>query len=181
MNAFTKGLVSGLIKVYDLIRGNHIRPIVICVFRRANDILVARWFDEDRKTYTHRPLGGGIEYGEKSADAIRREIKEEIGAEIKNLRFLRLFETIFTHSNGRLSHQLVITFEADFVEPRFYETDNLEAYEDFGIPFTAIWKDIGSFHYPKEALYPVELLTLLKKDSRPNLRNPESQIENQAI
>ena len=42
-----------------------------------------------------RPLGGGIDFGETSQDAIVREIREELGAELTDARLLGIVENIF--------------------------------------------------------------------------------------
>jgi 8-oxo-dGTP diphosphatase len=65
-----------------------IRPKAVCIFRRGDRILVG--FAEDPRTggLYARALGGGIEFGERSHDALRREIREELGAEILPQAFL---------------------------------------------------------------------------------------------
>ena len=65
-----------------------IRPIALCLFRREDRILVSTAYDSVKKDYFCRPLGGGIEFGERGAEAIVREIREELGAEIKEVRLL---------------------------------------------------------------------------------------------
>jgi len=56
-----------------------IRPIAICVIRRRDEILVFESRDTVKNETFYRPLGGGINFGEHSKDAVRREIFEEIG------------------------------------------------------------------------------------------------------
>ncbi|MCA9941424.1 MAG: NUDIX domain-containing protein, partial [Anaerolineales bacterium] len=58
-----------------------IRPLVICLFRHKNHILVMEGYDPVKQQTFYRPLGGGIEFGEHSAIALRRELREELGAE----------------------------------------------------------------------------------------------------
>jgi len=72
-----------------------IPPISICVIRRGDEILVFEARDEKRDLTYYRPLGGGIEFGERSDDAVRRELYEEIGAELDELRLLTVIENLF--------------------------------------------------------------------------------------
>ena len=59
---------------------DRIRPIALCLFRHAGRILVGNAYDAVKQEHYCRPLGGGIEFGERGAEAIVREIREELGA-----------------------------------------------------------------------------------------------------
>ena len=50
---------------------------------RHGRILVGHTYDTVKQDHYCRPLGGGIEFGERGAGAIMREIWEELGAEIE--------------------------------------------------------------------------------------------------
>ncbi len=62
-----------------------------------------------RKNY-HKLPGGGIEPGESIEQALRREIAEEIGCEITNIRELGIIEE---YRNGMSLHQVSYCFTAD--------------------------------------------------------------------
>lgn len=137
-----------------------IRPIAICVFRHQDRILVFEAYDPvDDKTF-YRPLGGGILFGEYSVIAIQREIKEEIGAKIRNLSFLGCLENIFTHE-GKSKHEIVQVYDAEFVDPEFYQRESLEGFEDNGYKLKVMWMNIEIFKNGKVPLYPNGLLDLL--------------------
>lgn len=51
-----------------------IRPIAIGIFRRDEEILVGHAHDVLRGEHYCRPPGGGIEFGERAAETLRREI-----------------------------------------------------------------------------------------------------------
>ena len=74
-----------------------IRLLAICAFRHPNRILVGRGFDEQKKEAFFRPHGGAVEFGERAVDALRREIREELGAEIQNPVQLGVLENLFTY------------------------------------------------------------------------------------
>ncbi len=56
--------------------------------------------------------GGAIELGENARDAIKREIMEECGLEIRPVRVFDVFDSIVRDDRGRLRYQYVII---DFV------------------------------------------------------------------
>jgi len=139
---------------------NQIRPIAICVFQHKNRILVFEAYDPVKNETFYRPLGGAIEFGEHSSIAVKREIKEEIGAEICNLSFSGSIENIFK-CDGKLGHEFVQVYEADFVDPEFYGRESFPGFEDDGSEFVVVWKDIEFFKNSIAPLYPAGLLDLL--------------------
>lgn len=56
-----------------------------------------------------RALGGGIEYGETAADAVRREFVQELGIELTGARLLAVTENIFDAGWAR-GHEVVHVF-----------------------------------------------------------------------
>jgi ADP-ribose pyrophosphatase YjhB (NUDIX family) len=137
-----------------------IRPIAIVVFKRPDGaILVAPGFDTVKQQRFYRPLGGEIEFGELAEDAARREIREEVGAEIGGLRLLGIFENIFTFL-GSAGHELVWAFEARFSESKF-EQDDVVVCDESGAAFEAHWVPMGVFERGEAPLYPDGLLETL--------------------
>ncbi len=78
-----------------------IRAKVICIFRDGRRILVGDAFDPTKNEFFYCPPGGGIEFGESSEEALRREINEELGTDIENPRLLGVLENIFTYDGER--------------------------------------------------------------------------------
>lgn len=136
-----------------------IRPIVLCIFRQANRILVFEGYDPTRQLNFYRPLGGGIEFGEPSRATVVREMREELHAEICNVRYFGCLENIFTYQ-GQAGHQIVQLYAADFVDPAFYAQAHPVAFEADGAPINTLWKDLATFS-PQAPLYPDGLLELL--------------------
>jgi ADP-ribose pyrophosphatase YjhB (NUDIX family) len=142
-----------------------IRPIVICVLRDGDRMLVAEYHDPWHEGPYYRPLGGGIEFGERIQDCIVREVREEIGAEIRDLQYLGVIENIY-REGGRPAHQLVFVYEARFPDPQLYQVSVVESQvEEF---LVALWKPIEEFRTGKAQIYPLGLLELLDK---PNQRS----------
>jgi 8-oxo-dGTP pyrophosphatase MutT (NUDIX family) len=138
-----------------------VRPIVICVFRRGDDIFVFEGHDRVKKQTFYRPLGGQIEFGEYSLDALRRELREELNTEIENIRYMGVLENIF-HFEGVKGHEVVFVYEVDFIDRKYYEQEWVTGYEDNGDPFKALWKGLDFFRDSRAPLYPDGLLELIE-------------------
>lgn len=108
----------------------------------------------------YRPLGGKIEFGERAVDAVAREFREEIGTELVNIRYLRMFENIFTYA-GEPGHEMILMHEADFADESFYECGEIVTELHKDEPIRASWKEIRFFEEGKAPLYPEGLLELL--------------------
>lgn len=140
-----------------------IRPISICLFNHENRILVSEGFDEVDQSYFYRPLGGGIEYGENAEAAIAREIKEELNAEVENIRLLRVVENIFTY-RGRLGHEIVFVFDGKFVDKELYRMGEIDGFEhEANVSFTAKWLSPNEILQKGGRLVPESLESLLSK------------------
>jgi ADP-ribose pyrophosphatase YjhB (NUDIX family) len=142
-----------------------IRPIAIGVFRQTDKIFVFEGYDSVKDEVYYRPVGGGIEFGEHSRQALVREMREEFAADITNLRHRATVENIFTH-DGQLGHEIVFIYEAEFVDPAMVEQAVIMGKEDDGSPFRAVWKPLSDFHNGGPPLYPDGLLELLAMEER---------------
>jgi 8-oxo-dGTP pyrophosphatase MutT (NUDIX family) len=138
-----------------------IRPIAVCLFRNGNRILVSEGFDTVKQYYYYRPLGGGIEYGESSREAVVREIQEELGARVENLQLLGVVENIFVYE-GQLGHEIVFVFDAEFTDKSLYELDEIDVYEqEADVKFKAKWYLLDDIQEGNGRLVPEDLVKLL--------------------
>ena len=137
-----------------------IRAIAICIFRDNGRILVNEEHDPVKGLSFCRPLGGGIEFGASGAKAVAREMFEEIGAQVANLRYIGTLENIFTY-RGQLCHEIVQVYDGELVERSLYERAFIPGIESDGQPFQAMWRMLGAFG-PKLALVPNGLIELLR-------------------
>ena len=137
-----------------------VRPLALCIVRRDDgSILVAAGYDEVKQQRFYRPLGGEIEFGETAAEAARRELLEEIGAEVTGLRLLATFENIFTY-RGTRGHELVWALEGRFTDASMYEGEVVVC-EESGARFEAHWVPLEVFVRGEAPLYPDGLLEAL--------------------
>jgi 8-oxo-dGTP pyrophosphatase MutT (NUDIX family) len=145
-----------------------IRPVAIGIIRRGGSsvpedrILVfeSREHDAQGRIY-YRPLGGSIEFGEYGHQAVARELREEISAQVENVRYLGLCENLFQSPSGDRAHEIVLVYEADLVDKTLYEKKEMVAVEDSGAVFRVLWKPLSFFQRSGAPLYPDGLLEML--------------------
>ena len=139
-----------------------IRPIAICVFHHDGRILAAEHYEPVKRQRFYRPLGGSIEFGEYSAATIQRELQEELGAEVTDLCYLGALENVFTY-NGQTGHEIALVYDGAFVDRSLYDRPSLDAVEDNGAPFRAVWLSLADCLLPgAPPVYPTGLLELLE-------------------
>ena len=139
-----------------------IRVITIAIIRRDDSILVFEGYDPVKDETFYRPLGGGVEFGEYSIDAVQREFREEINVELTNLHHLATLENVF-EVRGRQGHEVIVIYEGEFADLSLYEKDEILGMEDSGEQFKAIWMPLADFRAEKFPLYPTGLLELLAR------------------
>jgi 8-oxo-dGTP pyrophosphatase MutT (NUDIX family) len=145
-----------------------IRVLALCVFRQGDRILVGEGYDPVKRQHFHRPLGGAIEFGETSAAALQREIREEIRAEITDTRYLGMLENIFVF-NGQPGHEIVLVFDAKFVEQGLYSQSLITGIEDDRFPVRAIWRKLDADDQKGIPLYPEGLCELVLQALSPHI------------
>ena len=134
-----------------------IRPIVLGLIRNGNKLLVSKGYDEAKEQEFYRCLGGGIEFLEKSEDALKREFKEELNIEIKVGKFLGISENIFNYK-GKNAHELVLFYDA-YIDNRDYQ-EKYKVIED-NSETEAVWIDIDKFKNKEMILYPEQIFKYL--------------------
>lgn len=135
-----------------------LRPIALGVIRRNDEILVFEGYDPSKAANFFRPLGGGINFGERGAEAIRRELAEELGVDIDDPRYLGTLENLFVY-DGRPGHEICLIYEVTFRDRALYARDRFEGREAES-SFHAQWKQLSDFR-GGDRLYPGGLLDLL--------------------
>jgi len=134
-----------------------IRPIVLGIVRKGNKLLVSKGYDKSKKQEFYRCLGGGIEFLERSEDALIREFNEELNINIKVGKFLGICESIFNYK-GKNAHELVLLYDA-YIDDKDYQ----EKYKviDDESETEAVWIEINRFKDKELTLYPEEIFNYL--------------------
>lgn len=124
----------------------------IGVFVKDGKTLVAKGFDEKKNEVFYRGIGGSVNFRETSQDAMNREVKEELGCAIENLRLIDVAENIFTF-NGEDRHQIIFLYTGNLTDEALYEQDKIHIVEP-SYEFDAEWIPIENILNGKALLYP---------------------------
>lgn len=133
-----------------MFKSDSIRPISLGIAKKDNKILVGIGYDKVKKQTFYRALGGGIEFGETSKDAVKREFHEEIHADIKVGELLGVTENIFTYQ-GKTGHEIVFLYSIEIPNGNF--KNDYEINDEVG-KYNAVWVDIDDFKSGKKIIYP---------------------------
>jgi ADP-ribose pyrophosphatase YjhB (NUDIX family) len=137
-----------------------IEVVALGAFRKGDRILVYEGRDGATRERFHRLVGGRIEAGERAADALAREVDEELGLEIEAPLLLGVLENLFTYE-GRARHEIVFVFDARFRDLATYARQSLRGVEADGTAIDAGWRRLGDFDAHEWPLVPAGLLELL--------------------
>lgn len=89
--------------------------------------------------------GGHVEFGEAADDALAREMKEELGAKIDDIRFIGFVENVF-NQDKKDHHEMNLVFQAKIDGlPKTSLEDHIEFH----------WIDVNSLD--KENILPISL------------------------
>lgn len=135
-----------------------IRPIALAVVRRRDELLVLTGHDPVTGAEFFRPLGGGIELGERAEHALHREMREELDVTLETSRLLGVLENLFDYG-GQPGHEIVFVFDAVVKDRSFYTRDHAGHILDEGSP--VCWMPRTMFSAGEARLYPEGLLALL--------------------
>jgi ADP-ribose pyrophosphatase YjhB (NUDIX family) len=80
-----------------------IRPVAVGVPRRGDEVLLSRLRDEKADETFYRPIGGAVEFGELSDEALVREFREELSVEVEACDLLDTLEDTFTFHSAYCS------------------------------------------------------------------------------
>ncbi|RMF67550.1 MAG: NUDIX domain-containing protein [Cyanobacteria bacterium J069] len=136
-----------------------IRPIAICLLRQGDRLLLHEGVDTTTGLQFGRPLGGGIDFGEHSRDAVIREIREELGAAITAVELVGILESIYVYE-GEPGHELVFVYSGRFVDESLYEQPTLQVTEGERV-FEARWRSLDELRGDPLVLVPEGLWELL--------------------
>lgn len=144
-----------------------VRPVAICVFSYQQRILVFDGFDRSKDSWYFRPLGGGIEFGEASDEAMRRETEEELGCGVDGLELLGVIENRFV-LEGEPGHEIVFVFDGILNDRSLYKRGAVP-WQEHGSGEAGLARWLGREDFRRESrwrLVPEELEGLLLQHRR---------------
>ena len=135
---------------------NIIRAKVIGIAQFENKILVCEVLDDEGVLKGWCPLGGGIEFGETSEEALKREMFEEAGCQVLISGEPMICDNIFEH-HGVKGHELIVAFHITFSDPQMYQKKRFQIQEDKGSWHWVEWMDMATFQGGKAVFFPPAL------------------------
>ena len=136
-----------------------IRVLALGLIKKDNRVFISQGYDPVKQKTFYRAMGGGVDFGETSLEALEREFQEEIQAQLTNISYLGCLENLFTF-NGKQGHELLQVYQCDFVDAKFYEMESL-VFTEGKRQKTALWVDIALFKSGELLLVPEPFLALL--------------------
>ena len=135
-----------------MMKENEMRALALAVIKKDNKILVTPGHDDIKNEDFYRLPGGGIDFGETSQQALEREMQEEFGAKITNLKLVKVIENLFTY-NKWAGHEICFVYTADFIDQDLYKKEALPILDIEG-GYASIWVDIDKLNrlYPEGSL-----------------------------
>ena len=109
----------------------------------------------------YRPVGGTIELGERSEEALVREYKEEIGADIEIIQYIDCIENIYKIDDN-IGHEITLLYTVKFKDEALYQQETFTV-EDVGKRTVAKWIPLDDIMHERVILYPVGLSALIKQ------------------
>ncbi len=140
-------------------QSNQIRVLALGLIRDGDRTFISEGYDPVKEQTFYRAMGGGVDFGETSYDALKREFQEEIQADLTNIRYLGCMENLFTF-NGKQGHEIIQFYQCDFVDPKFYQLEEL-FFEEGERKKKALWVDISRFKTGELRLVPEPFLEYL--------------------
>jgi len=92
-----------------------IRNISVGLPIKDGHVLALEGRDESKGLAFLRAIGGGIEFGERAEDALRREFMEELGVRLDAVDLLGVRENLFEYE-GRRGHEIAHIFAVESAE-----------------------------------------------------------------
>ncbi len=130
-----------------------IRVSAMCLIEHKGKLLLCNGYDSVKKEKFLRVIGGGVDFGEKAEDAVRREVKEELGSDLENLKFITVLENVFVYK-GERGHEVVFLYKGDLTNKDIYNAEKvpiLDRQDDFR---DTEWISISDVLENKVILYP---------------------------
>lgn len=129
----------------------HVLALAVLLWR--DHLLCAEGFDTVKQQTFFRPLGGGVEFGERAEEAAVRELHEELGMAVEVRETLGIAENLFTYQ-GRHGHEVV--FEYVCVPAPGHEPANLDPLVavEGEVRFVARWLPLAEVLAGTHRVYP---------------------------
>jgi 8-oxo-dGTP pyrophosphatase MutT (NUDIX family) len=141
-----------------------IRPTALALIFDGDRLLVSEGFDGAKRERFYRLLGGGIDFGETGAEAVAREVGEEIGARVASAEYIATLENIFVYL-GAPGHEIARVYAVALADPAAYADDEIPRLDETRAERT-VWMPVRAFVSGAERLYPDGIVEVLDAEWR---------------
>lgn len=153
----------------NILKPQRIRVKALAWIEDKGMLFVVKMHDSVKGDDYYRPVGGSVEFGERSVDAVLREVREELSTEIQLVAPPFVIENHFT-LEGEEGHEIVFLFPSRFLDLTFYENKLYPLMEINGDGWDAMWVSISDFIIGNKRLVPEELNTWYAHKVEVNLK-----------
>jgi DivIVA domain-containing protein len=137
--------------------GPAVRAVTVALLAERGRMLVTELPDPTTGRTAYRPPGGEIAFGERGHEAVRRNLRDEFGIQLTEVRPMATLESIHRFA-GREAHELVLVYEVATADPQVWSQPRLRSRRG---DLTAIWAPVDMFRRNEAQLLPDGLLPLL--------------------
>jgi 8-oxo-dGTP pyrophosphatase MutT (NUDIX family) len=130
-------------------------------------LFVVRMCDSVKMDVYYRPIGGSIEFGESSLEAVKREALEEIQAQLEVGVPPLVVENRFV-CDGEEGHEIDFLYRCRFIDPGFYQLKTFRLIEINGDVADALWIPIADCLNGALRLVPDTLLEYYQNKEKNN-------------
>lgn len=140
---------------------SEIRFVALGAVTREDSLLVFEGESPETGEPYYRLLGGGVEFGEHSREAVVREFDEELGVELATPTQVGTFERVFTY-DGEREHEVWRVYEGHIVEEWPYARDSFTFIEpEFDTEHLARWMPVDRLREDDTTFYAPAVLDAL--------------------
>jgi len=133
---------------------NQIRVLSVALIENNGKYLAALGYDKNKDQKFYRAPGGGVEFGETSVEALKREMLEEFAVEVGEIELLEVVENIFQFE-GRGGHEICFIYKARIVDQEFLNrTDKIKVLDNENV--FALW--VNKPEFKETPFYPEGIL-----------------------
>jgi len=134
-----------------------IRVKVLAWLQEGNFLFVVRMHDSVKGDDYYRPVGGCLEFGETTQQALHRELMEELNTRVIIAGEPMVLENIFT-CDGIPGHEIVFLYPACFSDTTYAKHQVYPLIEANGAVYEASWINLDDFVNGALRLVPEGLL-----------------------